>query len=73
MLLKRRPSGAGRHHPGRILFDGKVIVAVGVSTPVGAHDDPISVAGAHALDAARKLLWCLTQRNAAGRAVNATL
>jgi len=36
-----------------ILVDGKVIGAVGVSTAVGAHDDPISVAGAHALDGAR--------------------
>ncbi|WP_455842923.1 heme-binding protein [Lelliottia jeotgali] len=27
-----------------IVVDGKVIGAVGVSTPVGAHDDPISLA-----------------------------
>lgn len=36
-----------------ILVEGKVIGAVGVSTPVGAHDDPIAVAGAHAVDGAR--------------------
>ncbi|HGA2316197.1 TPA: heme-binding protein [Pseudomonas putida] len=36
-----------------ILVEGKVIGAVGVSTPVGAHDDPIALAGAHAVDGAR--------------------
>ncbi|MFJ4353421.1 heme-binding protein [Pseudomonas sp. NPDC089428] len=36
-----------------ILVEGKVIGAVGVSTAVGAHDDPIAVAGAHAVDGAR--------------------
>lgn len=34
-----------------ILVEGKVIGALGVSTAVGAHDDPIAVAGVHALDA----------------------
>ncbi|HDS1733793.1 heme-binding protein [Pseudomonas sp. BP8] len=36
-----------------ITVEGKVIGAVGVSTAVGAHDDPIAVAGAHAVDSAR--------------------
>jgi len=36
-----------------ILVEGKVIGAVGVSTPVNAHDDPIAVAGAHAVESAR--------------------
>ncbi|NIE73661.1 heme-binding protein [Pantoea sp. Tr-811] len=36
-----------------ILVEGKVIGAVGVSTAVGAHDDPIAVAGSHALEGAR--------------------
>jgi len=35
-----------------IVVDGKVIGAVGVSTPVGAHDDPIASAASHVLDAA---------------------
>jgi glc operon protein GlcG len=33
-----------------IVIDGKVVGAVGVSTAVGAHDDPIASAASHALD-----------------------
>lgn len=36
-----------------IVVDGKVIGAVGVSTPVGAHDDPIASAASHVLDATK--------------------